>query len=112
MDVVNADGNKVNLLLTSPLVLSGQIVTSLTLHMWVHQSCHRHLKKNMMQLALALKGLCGVGDEWKALLILAFAAEQGSPPAQNNLAFALEHSKTFDLPERFPHILLDLALPT
>jgi hypothetical protein len=53
--------------------------------------------------------LHGAGDEWKALLILAFAAEQGSPPAQNNLAFALERSKTFDLPERFPHILLELC---
>ena len=40
------------------------------------------------------------GDEWKALVLLAFAAEQGSPAAQHNLAFTLQRSKTFQSSSR------------
>ena len=44
--------------------------------------------------------ICRAGDEWKALVQLALIAEQGSTAAQHDLAFALEQSKTFLLPER------------
>ncbi len=54
------------------------------------------------------------GDEWKALVILALAAEQGSPAGQHNLGFTLQRTKSFDMPGRqaaFFDCPIVLALP-
>lgn len=40
------------------------------------------------------------GDEWRGLVSMALVAEQGSTAGQHNLAYALQTSKTFMLPER------------
>ena len=46
------------------------------------------------------------GDEWKALVIFAFAAEQGSPAGQHNLGFTLQRTKSFDMPGRRAAVFL------
>lgn len=47
-----------------------------------------------------LQRLAVAGDEWKALVLFALAAEQGSPAAQHNLGFTLQRTKAFDMPGR------------